>query len=148
MTKIIIDSKWYGDDAKIQGKKVINKSAFETGLIVEGTAKGLAPVNFGYLAASITTQSKTDGTRPDSPKRSASPKGLDPGMPENMTIDKPTDENEVHVGTPVEYAPYIEFGTIRTPGQAFLRPALDLAKGETLRILEENGKKFLQRFTK
>jgi len=29
------------------------------------------------------------------------------------------------VGTSIEYAPYIEYGTYRTPKQPYLRPALD-----------------------
>lgn len=33
------------------------------------------------------------------------------------------------VGTDVEYAPYVEFGTVRNRAQPFLRPALDVLNG-------------------
>lgn len=131
--KVTVDKVWHGAEIKIQGRKVVNKSAYETGLIVEAQAKSLCPVDQGRLAASITTQSVDMGTKP---------KGK--GAVETDLIQKPTDPNEVLVGTPVEYSEYIEFGTMYTDGQAFLRPALDLAQGKVLSILEENGKKYLR----
>jgi HK97 gp10 family phage protein len=36
-----------------------------------------------------------------------------------------SDENEV--GTDVEYAPFVEYGTVNMPAQPFLRPAADTA---------------------
>ena len=35
------------------------------------------------------------------------------------------DNDTARVGTNVEYAPYLEYGTDRMPAQAYLRPALD-----------------------
>ena len=46
----------------------------------------------------------------------------------------------VLVGTPVFYGPYMEFGTVKTDAQPFLRPALALAKGQTGTIIMKNGK--------
>ena len=115
--------RWNGDKIKIKGRKVVNKSAFETGLIVEGQAKLLTPVDTGRLAASISTQSINNG----------SSGGVD-------TIAKPTQLGVVLVGTPVNYGPYIEFGTIKSNAQAFLRPALALAQGKVLSIIKKNGK--------
>lgn len=34
-------------------------------------------------------------------------------------------DNKVVIGTPVEYAPYVEFGTSKMRAQPYLRPALD-----------------------
>ena len=138
--------KWDGDVVKLRGKKVINKSSFETGLIVEGQAKLLCPVAGGRLAASITTQSLTQSS--------------------GAGISKPTKLGETHVGTNVEYAPHVEFGTVAhkisvkskkalsdgksvfgktvnhpgTQEQPFLRPALALAKGKVLTIVKKNSK--------
>jgi HK97 gp10 family phage protein len=134
--KTTIEKVWRGAEVKIQGNKVVNRSAFELGLIVEGQAKQLCPVNYGYLAASITTQSKTNGTHPGAPTSGGAPKGINPGPPPKMEIDKPGDDNEVLVGTGVFYAPYVEFGTYKTNSQPFLRPAFDLAKGKTLTIVQ------------
>jgi len=115
--------KWDGDIIKIRGKKLVNKSAFEIGLIIEGYAKNLAPVKTGRLAASISTQSNKQG----------SASGAD-------TISKPLTDDVVLVGTPVQYAPYMEYGTIRASAQPFLRPALDLAKGRAVTIINQEGK--------
>lgn len=132
---------WKGQDVKIKGKKVVNKSAFEIGLVVEGQAKLLCAVNYGYLAASITTQSDTKGTELESPSKygkEAPPPGHQ--VSSFKKIDKPNDDNEVLVGTAVDYAPYVEFGTVRSNAQPFLRPALDLAKGNWVTIITKNGK--------
>jgi phage gpG-like protein len=155
-----VETFWNGTPVKIQGKKVVNKSAYEIGLVVERQAKNLCPVKTGRLAGSITTQSVEKGTNPESPATKAD------------VIDKPFDENEVFVGTNVEYASDIEFGTgphkitvknakvltdgktffgksvnhPGTPAQPFLRPALDLAKGEMLTIIEKNGRFYLQEY--
>ena len=138
MMTVFTDTKWDGEIVKQKGKKVVNKTAFELGLIVEGQAKLLAPKSTGRLAASITTQSKTNSTQPES----ASQYGT--GTKETITsIDKPNSSEEVLVGTNVEYAPYMEFGTIFTNAQPFLRPALDLAKGKALNVATKNGKTYL-----
>lgn len=129
--------KWKGDIIKIQGKKVVNKSAYESGLIVEGTAKVLAPIDSGRLAASITTQTRTQGTKPSGE-----------GAVGSDVISKPTIDGEAYVGTPVFYGPYIEFSTVRSAAQAFLRLALDLAKGRTLTIFRENGKYYFRDYLK
>lgn len=139
MTTITIDKKWSGDLIKIQGKKVINKSSFETGLIVEGQAKLLAPKDTGHLAASITTQSKEEGTEPEYPMKYGKGSAIIMSA-SKMRIKKPNADGETYVGTPLEYAPYMEFGTVRTDAQPFLRPALDLALGKVLTIVRKFGK--------
>jgi hypothetical protein len=144
MIKSTISAEWHGGEVKIQGRKVVNKSAYEMGLVVEGQAKELCPVNYGYLAASITTQSLTEGTEPSTPSPSANPIGPDSGKPAEMKIAKPTDEGEVLVGTPVEYAAHMEFGTIKTDAQPYLRPALALAQGKVIMIVERNAKLHMQ----
>lgn len=135
MIKTTVDSRWNGKDVKVRGKKVIGRTAFEIGLVVEGQAKALAPRDTGRLAASITTQSSDMGT---------APRGV--GARAEDVITKPsqslTDQHQVlvYVGTPVFYAPYIEFGTLRSNAQPFLRPALDLAQGKTLTITRNAGR--------
>lgn len=38
------------------------------------------------------------------------------------------------VGTNVEYAPYQEYGTVRSAAQPYLRPAVDSVRGQALRM--------------
>ena len=135
MMQVFTETKWDGLQVKIQAEKVLNVSMFELGLIVEGQAKDLAPVDTGRLAASITTQAQGKGTKPSGQ-----------GAKAGDIIQKPNSQNQVLVGTPVEYAPFMEFGTIFTDAQPFLRPALDLAKGKKLTVVEKNGKKYLKNY--
>jgi len=123
-----VEKSWNGTVVKVKGKRITNKSAFEIGLIVEGQAKLLAPIKKGRLRGSITTQSGSNGSAPEAPAGAGD------------TIASPTDDSEVLVGTAVEYAPYVEFGTVRSHAQPFLRPALDLAKGKALTVMEKNGR--------
>ena len=117
---------WNGNDVKARAEKLAKLSPFEIGLVVQGYAKNLAPVLTGRLRASITTSSG-DG-------RATTPTGE--GSNQDDKISPPSDKNETFVGTPVFYGPYIEYGTARSRAQAFLRPALDMARGRALTIVQ------------
>ena len=144
-----ITTKWNGTEVKILGKKVISDSTYKIGLVVEGKAKELAARRYGYLAASINTQSKDKGDNIEDPGNYA--KEIPPSyhkVDSFRNISKPDEENTTYVGTAVDYAPYQEFGTARMNAQPFLRPALDLAKGESLTIVEVEGKKTFKDYLK
>ena len=128
MIKVESSFTWNGDIIKVKGKKVVNKSAYEIGLIVEGHAKVLCPRKTDRLAGSITTQARDHGNNVKAPA-TASDK-----------ITAPGDDMEVYVGTAVDYGPYVEFGTRNAPAQPFLRPALDLAQGKVLSICMKEGR--------
>ena len=121
-----VQVKFYGDTVTKIAERLANKSSYEIGLFVEGQAKDLAPVDTGRLRGSIQTSSYTGQKTSTQGERDIAP---------------PTEPGETYVGTPVEYAPYMEYGTVRTPAQAYLRPALDIAKGRAPEILEVEGKK-------
>ena len=146
MAKVTIDSQWHGKEVKIQGKRVTGKSAFQIGLVVEGQAKQLAPVDYGRLAASYTTQAFDHGTAPENPSKYGKGLGRARGAGGKFvaqvipTIARPTDQNEVLVGTAVDYAPHVEFGTVKKEARPHLRPALDLAMGKTLTIVKTNAR--------
>jgi HK97 gp10 family phage protein len=136
-------------EVKYRGKQVVNKSSYEVGLIVEGQAKELAARKYGYLAASINTQSINNGDDVESPGKYAKetpPSGHDVSTFRKIT--KPTDDKECLVGTAVDYAPYQEFGTIKMPAQSFLRPAGDMAQGKVLTTVEINGKQQFKEYLK
>jgi len=147
--KVDIKKEWEGDIVKIQGRKVVNKTAFEWGLIIEGQAKLLCPIDLGYLAASINVQTIGKGTElgkvvPNSNnphvKRKDQHRNFWENMPEGFEKITPSNNpDEVYVGTAVEYAPYIEFGTMNMNAQPFLRPAADMSQGKTLTLLKDNG---------
>ncbi len=140
LTKATLEN-WKGKEIKVQSQKVVSKSSFDIGLVVEGQAKLLCAVNYGYLAASITTQNISDGTEMESPSKYA--KEIPPAnhqVDSFKKIGKPTDSNETFVGTHVDYGPYIEYGTVRSGAQPFLRPSLDLARGKSLTIVVKNSK--------
>lgn len=126
--KTTIEKVWNGKEVKILGKKAVGQSIFGVGLIVEGQAKALSPIKTGQLAGSITTQSRVKGTDVESPAL------------ETDKIGKPTEELEVWVGTAVTHGIWMEFGTKFTNAQPFLRPALALAEGRALTLVEREGK--------
>lgn len=74
----------------------VAKELLRLALRVERSAKRLCPVDTGRLRASITHQIAKDG------------QGL-----------------FARVGSNVEYAPFVEFGTSRMAAQPFLRPSLN-----------------------
>ena len=115
-------------EIQIAGKRAVGKSVFDIGLIVQANAKALTPVDTGRLRGSITTQARSRGTALEGEAR-----GSD-------KINPPNDDLEVLVGTAVNYSPYVEYGTIHQSAQPFMRPALALARGDTLNILVRNGR--------
>jgi hypothetical protein len=130
--------KWDGDIIKRRAAELMKKSTFEIGLFVEGQAKLLTPVDKGRLRGSITTASGSGEKTTPSGKGSVA----------SDTITPPPGQFDVYVGTPVEYAPYIEYGTVRSEAQAFLRPALDIAYGRVPTVVEKNGKIYFEEYLK
>jgi len=123
--------KWDGEEVKRRAEALAKLSSWEIGLVVQGYAKNLAPIDSGRLRASITT-ARSDGRR-------TKPSGK--GSVDTDYIRAPEEKGETFVGTPVEYGPYVEYGTRRTYAQPFLRPALDMAKGRALTIVQAGAKK-------
>lgn len=78
----------------------VGRELMKRTLQAEGTAKRLCPVDTGRLRSSINHELERDA------------EGL---------VGK--------VGTNVEYGPHVEFGTVHTRAQPFLRPALYKAAG-------------------
>ena len=55
----------------------------------------------------------------------------------SITHEVVQSEKAVHIGTNVEYAAYVELGTVRTKAQPYLRPAATEHSAVYKRILEE-----------
>lgn len=55
----------------------------------------------------------------------------------SITNEVRQSEKAVHIGTNVEYAAYVELGTVRTKAQPYLRPAATEHSAVYKRILEE-----------
>lgn len=148
-TSVKVTTKWNGPKVKVIGNKVISDSTYKIGLVVEGQAKELAARRYGYLAASINTQSKDKGDDVESPGKYAKES---PPTGHNINtfrkITKPNNDNDTLVGTAVDYAPYQEFGTVKMDAAPFLRPALDLAQGKSLNIVEVEGKRQFKEYLK
>lgn len=84
--------------------------ALETiGLVGEGYAKRLCPVDTGRLRNSIS-----------------------------HAVDE--EEQAAYIGTNVEYAPFVEFGTSRQKAQPYLKPAAE-DHGDEYRSIVENALK-------
>jgi len=78
-------------------KQEINKELKKQGLKILRRSKKLAPVDTGRLRSSITLE----------------------------TVENANGLINIKIGTPVYYAPFVEFGTVKQPAQPFLRPAID-----------------------
>ena len=94
-------------------KTAIEQALLNSALIVERDAKINAPVDTGRLRSSIMHRDKDFGTN----------------------------EPMIEVGTNVEYAPYVEFGTSKAAAQPFLFPALNSNKQKILKEIAKALKK-------
>ena len=143
----MIHRKWTNKDPRQQFDKILGIALEKIGVVVLGQAKLLAPIQSGRLAGSLTYATR----------RSRS--GITAPATGNDAIDKPTVNNEVWVGTNVEYAPHVEYGTKShminsavnipkvgwryigmhpgTQKQPYLRPALKETRKDITRIFKE-----------
>jgi HK97 gp10 family phage protein len=80
----------------IKAESELEKAILKGCLVIEGEAKTNSAVDTGYMRASITHQLSKQ-------------KGKTVGL----------------VGTNTEYAPHIEYGTVKMKSQPFLRPAYE-----------------------
>ena len=121
-----VEFRWHGDQWKKIMDRIGSTVEYAMGLHIEGIAKDYAPRDTGRLVGSITTAGRHQSSRVRSP--------ADSGDAVQGTQD------ETVVGTNVEYATFVEYGTSRMDPQAFLRPAIDTFKGEALEIARVNGR--------
>jgi phage gpG-like protein len=130
-------------------QRAIDAGLEAIGIVVEGQAVELAPIDSGRLKGSITYATKRGGDKPKAVK-DYTPKDED-------GVQHDGSENTVVIGTSVEYAVYVEFGSgpheivpkdkkalfwkgakhpvkrVRhpgTPAQPFLRRSIELYKDE------------------
>lgn len=99
-----------------QDVKAMEEELIKAGLYAVREAKRRAPVDTGRLRASITLADSTGLIERPGTEASS-----------NDAVTAPT-ELGVRIGTNVEYADYIEYGTENRAAQPFLRPAWDAAK--------------------
>lgn len=102
-------------------ERAVKKWLPAAGVTVEGQAKELAPVDTGRLRGSITWATAKDRSYP-SAEKDYTPNRAD-------MVGAPREDHVAVVGTNVEYAEYMEYGTrFFRGGRPFLRPAIDIMR--------------------
>lgn len=117
-----IEFKDHSAECKEEIESRALKALTMCGMVVERTAKQLAPADTGLLRNSITwalagKKPAAKSYKADKPKNGVIQTGEYSGTAPN------DDELSVFIGTNVEYAPYVELGTSRQEAQPFLKPA-------------------------
>lgn len=112
--------KW--DDAMLAASR---KGLTQAALAIEGQAVRLCPVGQyptgsgrvgGRLRGSITYAVRGGRSNPTGEAK------------QGDGVSEPNEDYVAHVGTNVEYAPYVEYGTRRMGAQPYLRPAMDITR--------------------
>ena len=116
---------WTGRDHTQAFDRLIEKALVTIGGLIEGDAALRAPRKTGRLAGSITYATKSEQSAVEAPATNRD------------KIGKPSKEHEVWVGTNVEYAEYMEYGTKFTGKQPYLRPAMDRNRKNAIKILRD-----------
>lgn len=108
---------WHGDKIEKKLKKQVGENLQAAAYIVEADAKRLCPVSphGGRLRSSINTQvniQKLEGR-----------------------VKAGGEVGEGFTGSPVEYAAYVELGTVKMSAQPYLRPALEKNRARIGKLL-------------
>lgn len=121
------------------------------GIQAEGYVQLLAPVDTGLLRNSIThaiaggkpalgqyKSNESHATTQATEKAGTAGKSVSLQTVGSYTVATPKTENPaVYVGTNVEYAPYVEYGTRKMKKQPFLEPGIMEHMDEYQRIFEK-----------
>lgn len=107
--------EWYGDRVKKSFHAAALNSAQKLLLIAEGEAKKKCPIDTGRLRASIT-HAVTD-------------------VKEDVIVGQ--------IGTNVDYAAFVEFGTSKTRPHPYIRPGIDKAKSKMDEVFQSEFKKVI-----
>lgn len=94
---------WYGDFIKQNYRDAIPKALTITGIAAVGFVKDATPVDTGYLKSSIIYATVLEKGRPTT-ERGQTAKSED-------LIEQPENRYRLKIGTAVEYAPHVEYGT-------------------------------------
>lgn len=122
------------------------KVALMAGIIdMHGQAVELAPVDYGNLKGSLSWTVggevgglNSKGGKP--PKRTPAKLAT---AKDGIGVTNETDT--AYLGTNVEYAVYMEYGTVNIPGgRPFLRPAFDARKQYTQEIMAKHYRKAIE----
>lgn len=121
--------KWTDKVQRDDFNRMVKRALTACGIVLEGTAIALCPVKTGRLKGSITYAVQNKQSHTKSPAVSGD------------KINRPTDQYTLYVGTNVDYAQHVEYGTRRpTPAQPFMRPALDYGKKDVEKIFQREIK--------
>lgn len=127
------------------------KALYKAGEVAEGDVKKACVVDTGLLRNSITfavsgdapsiTEYKSNGSHASTPVTEANGTAGKPVNPVKTgsysgTVGN-TDEKVVYIGTNVEYAPYVEYGTSGTTAKPFLKPTIEKNMDKYKRIIED-----------
>ncbi len=110
------------DQARQVMDEAVQAALEAVGIVVEGQAIELAAIDTGRLKGSITYATKTAKSSPR-PGPNYTPDERD-----GVTHDG--SDNSVVIGTNVEYAPYVEYGTVHMAAQPFLRRAIEITRND------------------
>jgi HK97 gp10 family phage protein len=105
-------------------EKAMDRALPTIGLFLQGEAMVRVPVKSGRLRGSLTYATHRGGNAIRHPAKSGD------------SVQRPWDKDEVWVGTNVEYAPYVEYGTKFSKKQPYLRPAMDENKERILELYQ------------
>ena len=122
--------EWYGDQVISSVRNAKRGGLEAASLIVEGSATLRAPVG-KYGPGAKSGPAGTYRSGPMSGQRQVG------GNLRSSITHRVVSDEEAHIGTNVDYAPYVEQGTSKMAAQPFLRPALDENEGRINRMIGE-----------
>lgn len=124
--------KWTDKVQAADFEQIAKRALTKIGAMLEDAAVALCPVRTGRLRGSITyaVQDYQDGVRSEARQSDA--------------VSRPRSSYICHVGTNVEYAPYVEYGTIYHGAQPYLRPAMDRGRKTAQQIFRDEMKGHLR----
>jgi len=127
-----VSFKWYGKEIEEKIELAALSGLTAAAIQLEGKAALLCPYDTGRLRGSITFRTYNAQDAPKPPAKSG-----------DGTNARPK-KFEGYIGTNVEYAAHVEYGTKRKGARSFLRKAADESRDELSNIFTAQFRKMLK----
>jgi len=117
----IVKNTMQGKDYEKAVENATERALAQIGVTIEGSAIANSPIKSGRLRGSLTFATKKDSDRTRAPAE------------QGDAVSTPATKYTLHVGTNVNYAQHVEYGTRNMAAQPFLRRALHDNRGKLLK---------------
>lgn len=131
----MIKFKDRSQEFKVELGRTLDKALTNASILAEGNCVSRAPIETGHLRGSISYITRINKKTKEDIKETMDDKTKD--LATKDFIKGVAFSGEAFIGTNLEYAPHIEYGTVNQKAQAFMRNGMNESKSGIKEIIKK-----------